>query len=111
MEYQKFSQREVCKIRTDSHKHFAKRFKEDTDLKCGGLVLPEKVAAASNYSKDVELELYQRRKFIDWRILGTTDWQDTFKTVFQFNKTDQRQREELDDFFKTFKQNQDELDE
>ena len=61
MEYSKFSQREVCKARTDAHKLFAKRFKEDIDLKCAGLVLPEKVAAASNYSKDVELELYQRR--------------------------------------------------
>ena len=61
MEYSKFSQREVCKDRTDAHKLFAKRFKEDTDLKCADLLLPDKVAAASNYSKDVELELYQRR--------------------------------------------------
>ena len=39
MEFSKFAQREVCKVRTDAHKHYYKRYKED-GLKCTDLELP-----------------------------------------------------------------------
>ena len=46
MEFSKFAQREVCKVRTDAHKFFAKRFAED-DLKCVDLDLPESHASST----------------------------------------------------------------
>ena len=77
----------MCKVRTNAHKYFAKRFAED-DLKCSDLLYPKskETRQPSKYGEELELEMYQRRKFIDWRILGATNWQSTFKSVFEFDK-------------------------
>ena len=59
MEFSKFAQREVCKVRTDAHLFYAKRFKED-GLKCADLMLPENYAPKTKYNEEVEQEIYQR---------------------------------------------------
>ena len=87
MEFSKFAQREVCKNRTNFHKNFAKRFAEDS-LKCSALDLPKNHVPDNQYSEKVELELYQKKKFVDWRIFGTLNWQNTFKSVFEFDEKD-----------------------
>ena len=66
MEFSKFAQREVSKVRTDAHIYFYKRFAED-DLRCPIMHPDASKSEAVN-------EVYQKRTFVDWRILGTLNW-------------------------------------